>query len=37
MNLIETLPSEVAAVRQQFEDWRAQQTQKGPYPFGNWA
>lgn len=36
MNLTETLPPEIAAVRQQFEDWRAQQTQKGPLPKHLW-
>ena len=36
MKLTETLPPEVAAVRQQFEDWRAQQTQKGPLPKHLW-
>lgn len=36
MKLIETLPPEVAAVRQQFEDWRATQTQRGPLPKHLW-
>lgn len=36
MKLIETLPPEVAAVRQQFEEWRGQQTQKGPLPKHLW-
>jgi hypothetical protein len=30
--MTETFPPEVAAVRQQFENWRATQTQKGPLP-----
>jgi hypothetical protein len=34
--MIETFPPEVAAVRQQFEDWRAAQTQKGPLPQHLW-
>jgi hypothetical protein len=36
MRLTETLPPEVAAVRQQFEDWRATQTQRGPLPKHLW-
>lgn len=32
MTLIETLPPEVAAVRQQFEEWRATQTPRGALP-----
>ena len=36
MTLTETLPPEVAAVRQQFEAWRATQTQKGPLPKHLW-
>jgi hypothetical protein len=36
MTLTETLPPEVAAVRQQFEDWRATQTQRGPLPKHLW-
>ncbi len=32
MTLTEILPSEVAAVRQQCEDWRATQTQRRPLP-----
>jgi hypothetical protein len=34
--MTETFPPEVAAVRQQFEDWRATQTQKGPLPKALW-
>lgn len=34
--MTETFPPEVAAVRQQFEDWRAAQTQKGPLPKALW-
>jgi hypothetical protein len=36
MTLTETLPPEVAAVRQQFEDWRATQTPRGPLPKHLW-
>ena len=36
MKFPETLPPEVAAVRQQFEEWRAQQKQKGPLPKHLW-
>jgi hypothetical protein len=34
--MTERFPPEVAAVRQQFEDWRATQTQKGPLPKALW-
>lgn len=34
--MTEIFPPEVAAVRQQFEGWRAAQTQKGPLPKELW-
>jgi hypothetical protein len=34
--MTETFPPEVAAVRQQFEAWRATQTHKGPLPKALW-
>ena len=36
MTMIEALPPEVAVVRQQFEEWRAAQTQRGPLPKHLW-
>ena len=36
MTLTETLPPEIATVRQQFDDWRATQTQRGPLPKHLW-
>ena len=36
MTQTDTFPPAVAAVRQQFEDWRAAQTRKGPLPKALW-
>lgn len=36
MTMTETLPPEVAAVRAQFEEWRATQTQRVPLPQHLW-